>query len=731
MQLSLLVQQEKWQEFDEAWRESMGSPELDDLLAALSLAASKKRIGRCVPLVREQAELLESGGMFVEAAQVVGRALVHGGSPAELSEILGRLVQSAYGEEDWWGLCSTLTGFDGSVADLRGPWKMLARFMAFQPETLIVHPGGWGVGEVLSRDDEAQEIQVRFHNGRKDRFPLRTAIDIFDPLEERDLKARHFRNPEELRKEVKADPLDVLRTLATQAGGQITTNSVKTALMQVGIEGSAWSAWWRKARKLAENSEWFEVSGSAAKAILRLRATPKDPAETLRKLLANSTSLAEAHQRAREFMAAAAKDDPLLPIALEELGKLAVSEDTAAFPAPLEERLAAWLLLRDVQKETPEPVAAALAPYVVAETPEDPSQPHPLWALFQQLPGSKDQERAVGLLEELYGEACIDHCVANLQHAAPGMVRPLFDRLVKAERSDAILATYANLLARPLRAPALLVHLAAHFEKDAPEEGLPTPPQRAQALLTLAAHLFDTRRGNPHLTRVCTRLTDLLSKGAPSLLGRLLGGADGSALRGAALICSRGVDSDLDRAMTDVALAHDRHFFAGQTGPFWDGDTIWTTKLGLERRSAELKELRDVKIPANQDAIGKAASYGDLSENSEWEAAIEEQRNLTSRAMEIENELRDADLLENVALPAGVAAPGTRVLYRESDGKEREVAILGPWDGEEWGGLQVVSYRAPLAAGLLGAKVGRQVTLHLPTGDAEVEVVSIAPLDLE
>ena len=183
--------------------------------------------------------------------------------------------------------------------------------------------------------------------------------------------------------------------------------------------------------------------------------------------------------------------------------------------------------------------------------------------------------------------------------------------------------------------------------------------------------------------------------------------------------------------MTDVALAYDRHFFAGQTGPFWDGDTIWTTKLGLERRSAELKELRDVKIPANQDAIGKAASYGDLSENSEWEAAIEEQRNLTSRAMEIENELRDADLLENVALPAGIAAPGTRVLYRESDGKEREVAILGPWDGEDWGGLQVVSYRAPLAAGLLGAKVGRQVTLHLPTGDAEVEVVSIAPLDLE
>jgi transcription elongation factor GreA len=99
--------------------------------------------------------------------------------------------------------------------------------------------------------------------------------------------------------------------------------------------------------------------------------------------------------------------------------------------------------------------------------------------------------------------------------------------------------------------------------------------------------------------------------------------------------------------------------------------------------------------------------------------------------MEIENELREADLLENVALPGGVAAPGTRVRYREADGREREVAILGPWDGEKWGDLQIVSYRAPLAAGLLGAKVGRQVTLHLPTGDAEVEVLDISPLELE
>ena len=99
-------------------------------------------------------------------------------------------------------------------------------------------------------------------------------------------------------------------------------------------------------------------------------------------------------------------------------------------------------------------------------------------------------------------------------------------------------------------------------------------------------------------------------------------------------------------------------------GMFWVGNAIWTTKRGLEKRSLELKELREVKIPENQDAIGRAAAFGDLSENSEWEAAMEEQRNLTARAMAIEEELRQADLIEEAALPEGTICPGARVDYR-------------------------------------------------------------------
>ena len=88
-------------------------------------------------------------------------------------------------------------------------------------------------------------------------------------------------------------------------------------------------------------------------------------------------------------------------------------------------------------------------------------------------------------------------------------------------------------------------------------------------------------------------------------------------------------------------------------------DTTWSNWAGDRRceprdlvRPGSLRELTEVKIPANQDAIGVAASYGDLSENSEWEAAMEEQRNLTSRAMAMEEELRNTGLIEEAVAAA-------------------------------------------------------------------------------
>ena len=791
MTLPLLVTKDMWQEFDDAWAELRSSAgPIDELLPALKLAGEKKRAGRLVPQAREHANALVGAGRAADAALILGATLVPGGNPGEINEDLVRVSDAAWGDEEWYPIFREVTGFVEGASDLRKPWKKFAKLIAYTEGSALFHPGGWGAGRVTETSAKDNFIKVKFWNGRQDEFPLTAAMEIFDPLPEADLRARSLEDPEALRKEVKANPLEALSAILVRHNGRATTTTIKTAMMQIGIEGSAWSAWWRKARKLAENSDDVEVSGTPQKSFVTQLLVKKDPGEALRRILQRSTNLAEVHARVRDLFVGSGVEEALGAIAIEELANAAAPESE-----PLPERLAAWLLLREKTGASPKLMRKVLYEVMQAPEPPDPSQPPEIWKLFQALPGAKDQERSVELLPELFGtggaqlaleavdaqlaeanaevasfdgeagesapaaeepaEAAAEEPAAaapdgeeestesvddlswiadvlpHLQHAAPGQVRPLIERLRSAGHEDVLRSHYAGLLARPLRNPILMIVLADRFEDGGEHEDMPTPVQRGQALLSLAVHTFQERRGNPQLTRIAGRLTDFLAKGQTPMLKELFKTADVSALRSANVTASRGVDSEIDNIITEVALSKDKQFFAQDAGFYWEGATIWTTKAGLRRRSAELKELREVKIPENQDAIGRAASYGDLSENSEWEAAIEEQRNLTARAMEIEEELRETDLIEDAAIIEDTVCPGTRVLYREVEsGKESTVLILGPWDSDQVLDTQVISYRAPLAQGLLGLELGEKNTVKLPGGEVDLEIVTIETPDL-
>ncbi|MDB2576768.1 GreA/GreB family elongation factor [Planctomycetota bacterium] len=815
MTLPLLVTKEMWQEFDDAWAElrSSGGP-IDELLPALKLAGEKKRAGRLVGQAREHAEALIGADRAADAAIVLGASLAAGGNPGELAVPLWDACEKAWSDEAWYPVFKEVTGFAEGAPDLRTPWKKMAKLLAFQPGSTVFHPGGWGVGEVLEMNASDGYARVRFWNGREDKFPLNAAMDIFDPLPEKDLRSRSLKDAEELKKEVKKAPLGALSAILLRHNGRATTTTIKTAMMQIGIEGSAWSAWWRKARKLAENSDEIEVSGTPQKSSVTQLLVKKDPGEALHRLLQRASNVSEVHARVRDLFVGDGVGEELAAIAIKELEIAAASE-----AEPLPERLAAWLMLRDKQGASPKLMRRVLYEVTQAPAPPDPSQPPEIWKLFQALPGAKDQERSVGILPELFGTggaqlaleavdaqlaeaqaeeaalesegsdgdaaangeasatdaeaeaeavdeaapveddaaadapdegapaadaadesadveaeddfAWVDDVLPQLQHAAPGQVRPLVERIVAAGHEGELRRHYAGLLARPLRNPTLMIVLAERNEDGGVHDDMPTPVQRGQALLALAVNTFQERRGNPQLTRISGRLTDYLCKGENPMLRQLFSTADVSALRSANVTASRGVDSEIDNLITDIALSKDRQFFAQDGGFFWEGETVWTTRAGLRRRSLELKEIREVKIPENQDAIGRAASFGDLSENSEWEAAIEEQRNLTARAMEMEEELRLTDLIEEAAVIEDTVCPGTKVHYRDlSADKEATVLLLGPWDEDRVLDTQVISYRAPLAKGLLGASTGEQSTVQLPGGDIEVEILSIEAPDL-
>ena len=720
--MSLLTHVKKgdWEKLEDEWTELMlGDASTAPVLEALAHAAKRRDLARLLPMVRDHAEVLAGADRGEEAAALLGSAMLAGGSPGELAKPLFQSAEGAWGGESWWEPFCDIAGFVENAPDMRAAWRAFRRLIALKDGKAVYHAKGWGIGAIERVDVDGLEVDVRFATGRRDRFPFTTAVDIFEVLPAEDPRALVVTDPEGLQRMVKDEPLELLRAVVGRHDGQVGYHQLKITMSLLGVDGTRFSSFWRRARKLADESGWFEITGAGTKVQVRLLQMEADPAESLRRQLQRSTSLATALQRVRDVLSGKGLGESLRSTALETLEELADREER-----DLPRRLASWMLLRDVRGQTPPGLAELLAE-VAAEAP-DGDRPA-LWHLFHRMPGLREQDKASELLREVHGDAWLDEAARELVHAPPGMCRVLVDALQDAGRREELVAHYQALLLRPMRNPSLLVALVARLEDGELGARVGTGVQRATPLLQLATYLKRQPASDAFAARARQRLTARLTEGSEPLLRRLLAEAGADDLRRLNTMIERGVDRDVDRMFTAIVVEVAPEIFRGAERPFWEGDTIWTTRRGLAEKEEELRVLRDVKIPENAEAIGKAASYGDLSENSEWEAAIEEQRNLTNRAQEIETDLRRAELIENAAIPEDTVAPGTRVRFKEGD-DERVVELLGPWDAGEI--ERVISYRSPLAEGLLGLHTGDSATVTLPNGTTQVQVLEIGLLDL-
>ena len=726
MKLRIHVANEKWQEFDTAWAESAKNLEpIDDLLGALVIIGKKKRMPRCLPQLKDHASKLAAADRHEDAARILGASLLAGASSGEIGSSLVDHAEKAWGDESWFASYADLAGLRADSDDLRKGWRVFDKMRAFKKDQVVFHPGGWGTGQVTAVMPDELNLDVKFCSGKRDTFPMSAAVDIFQVLPEDDLRAMNLVDPDGVKDRMKEEPLVILRAIVERAGGKATMVNVRNAMMQIGVEGTSWTSWWRKAKKSAEASEWFRVTGAGTKTEIIQLAAATDPVDDLRRQLNGIGTLIDLLARVRELMTGEKLEDNLRELACEILAREA-TDDTQV----LGQRMAIWLFLYEHSKEVEPELMQHFQAASLEGQGADPSVPPPLWALFQSVPTAREQDRCLEMLPLIYSDdTWLDHLALNLQHAPPGMVRGALERLTTAGRRDVLAEHYNTLLTRPLRSPHVFVSLARLAETGKLEGKFPPKLKRAQALLSLATYVYLNRRTDLALGRVNTRLTEFLTKGREPILRDLLADADYEGLLSAQTTIQRGVEEIVDNLVTAMVVRAAPEPDENAIDMFWESNSIWSTRPGLKKRQAELRHLLDEKIPAAEDAIGKAAAYGDLSENAEWTAAVEERRNLSEMVGQLKQDLRKVDLIEDVTRPEGVVCPGSRVKVKNlATGEENSFAILGPWDTDM--SDDVISYRAPLAAGLLGHRAGEEAVAILPTGEAKFQVLEVSEAQL-
>lgn len=147
----------------------------------------------------------------------------------------------------------------------------------------------------------------------------------------------------------------------------------------------------------------------------------------------------------------------------------------------------------------------------------------------------------------------------------------------------------------------------------------------------------------------------------------------------------------------------------------------YVTKERLEAFKAELEELKSKRRNEVAQRLKQAKEYGDLSENSEYAEAREEQANVETRIFELEDLLKDAVIIEKTE-DNGVVQVGSVITIKKGD-KTSIYTIVGKYEAKPEEGK--ISDESPLGKAFLGHKSGDKLPITTPAGVMTYEILKI------
>ena len=148
------------------------------------------------------------------------------------------------------------------------------------------------------------------------------------------------------------------------------------------------------------------------------------------------------------------------------------------------------------------------------------------------------------------------------------------------------------------------------------------------------------------------------------------------------------------------------------------------TKEGFEALVAELKERQTVKREEIKEAIATARSFGDLSENSEYDEARNEQAKNEARILELQVLIDNALIVDETKIDTSVISIGSTVkVYDKEYDEEVEYSIVGSNEVDPLAGK--ISDQSPIGHALMGKSAGAEISVETPSGTVCMKVLEV------
>ena len=152
---------------------------------------------------------------------------------------------------------------------------------------------------------------------------------------------------------------------------------------------------------------------------------------------------------------------------------------------------------------------------------------------------------------------------------------------------------------------------------------------------------------------------------------------------------------------------------------------IKISEEGLKKLQDELENLKTVGRADIAEKIKIARGYGDLSENSEYDEAKNEQAKIEARIVEIESMLKNVEIISDIKGAAKTVVVGVKVkIYDEEFDEECEYKIVGSTEADPMNNK--ISDESPIGKAMMGKKVGDEVIAETPGGEMKLKILAIS-----
>jgi len=602
-------------------------------------------------------------------------------------------------------------------SDLSAGVEIVGRYLKLQTGSYALDNDFLDPGVVEDVDPETATLSLRFVDRKAQYGPAE--ITKLRPRPADYFPAMILYAREDLAALAGDDPVGFLKTaLRSIREGRLMYKELKGRITDLLGDGG-WKSWWAQAKPLLKRDEMIGMSAGSQPSFRLLRQADKyedrlrrefDFAKTpLDKLLKVMAYLDEVAREAKR----GADGNPADPELLVHFGNGAAKVAVSCLADNPGLALAGLAMHAEVAAcgaavARPNPKAAA---HVVGRIDD-------IGAMTRQLPESLLQ-RVLVYIREAMPAKWGDVWGQVLLRAGKRLCDVITRGMIEGQQREALVAAMTRAMGRPTSSPDFVGWLwRTRFTSGPSAKFLLALEDQTDAvvgdamfhLLESIGHLYGMSLEEKHMKVLESARAALATQNNRPLLGLIDAADRREALRLKKIFEENaGFSPAMRTQLSGYLRSKYADIFVEITREWEEPGVIYTTEDGLRSYQEGLNFIISEEIPEVARQIGEAASFGDLSENAEYTAALEKRDQLASRATRMKNELLMAKVINLEMSRGDFVNAGTRVTaVRAEDGVEEVYTFLGPWDTDVEN--KVLNYLAPLPLAFMGARVGDDVS---------------------